>query len=39
VRTIAGFAGEAARHDAIGTVKLSDFGGEAISPGLGFRVR
>jgi len=39
VRTIAEFAAEAAQHEAIETVRLRDFGGEAVSPGLGFRVR
>jgi formyl-CoA transferase len=39
VRTIAEFASDAVQHDAIGTLKLNDFGCEAISPGLGFRVR
>ncbi len=39
VRSIAEFAREAVRNDALGTVRLQDFEGEAVSPGLGFRVR
>jgi crotonobetainyl-CoA:carnitine CoA-transferase CaiB-like acyl-CoA transferase len=39
VRTISEFAGEALQHDALATMTLRDFGAEAVSPGLGFRVR
>jgi crotonobetainyl-CoA:carnitine CoA-transferase CaiB-like acyl-CoA transferase len=39
VRTIAEFTTEAVRHDALATLALDGFGGQAVSPGLGFRVR